>query len=380
MKTDRPAACSWRVSVASGWVCGLALASAPASAVVVQPTGGSLPANLPSADVFGRWGGNAAAIAVGSEWVLTNRHQDIGLVDRQVTIAGQTYDALASNQIVLDDNNDLRLVRLTDINTGAAAQLTEFAELSTVNAQGQTALIGGFGPTIGAALPDGFDYGGPLNNSNPLVFGQNQIDLTPNINSVIPVPGGTLELTGIETLRIDFDNPFFGGAVDFEAILGPGDSGGAFFVEQDGALRLAGLNHAITEGTADQADAFFGQQAFAIDLTSYAEQIERIVDQDFLSGDFNGDSIVAQADLDLVLLNFGETTRPEGWLAVDQITGSISQDELDRVLLNFGEVDLETLNRIAAVTGSLATVPEPSAALFLGVGAAMCAARRRRRA
>lgn len=55
-----------------------------------------------------------------------------------------------------------------------------------------------------------------------------------------------------------------------------------------------------------------------------------------LAGDYNGDGIVSQPDLDLVLLNWGSSTQPAGWVADEQFDGLISQPEQDKVLLNWG--------------------------------------------
>ena len=59
-----------------------------------------------------------------------------------------------------------------------------------------------------------------------------------------------------------------------------------------------------------------------------------------LPGDYSGDGFVSQADLDLVLLNWGDTTLPAGLdeSALDGgFDGLISQNELDGVLLNWGD-------------------------------------------
>ena len=78
-------------------------------------------------------------------------------------------------------------------------------------------------------------------------------------------------------------------------------------------------------------------------------------------GDLNADGFVSQADLDLVLLNWGGSVLPAQWLARDQFDGQqISQNELDAVLLNWGSGAEPVL-----------TIPEPSVlpcliALWLG--------------
>ena len=70
-----------------------------------------------------------------------------------------------------------------------------------------------------------------------------------------------------------------------------------------------------------------------------------------LLGDYDGDGFVSQADLDLVLLNWGDTSLPLGWMAEDQFDGvAISQNELDGVLLNWGD----------GTPPLLSAIPEPA--------------------
>jgi hypothetical protein len=75
-----------------------------------------------------------------------------------------------------------------------------------------------------------------------------------------------------------------------------------------------------------------------------------------LPGDYNGNGAVEQADLDLVLLNWGQagTPPPNGWIN-NLPEGSIDQAELDGVLLNWGDT---------AGLGGAAGVPEPTGCLL----------------
>lgn len=85
---------------------------------------------------------------------------------------------------------------------------------------------------------------------------------------------------------------------------------------------------------------------------------------DLLEGDFNGDDHIDQADLDLVLLNWGEDAAvpPEGWTN-DPPSGVIDQAELDRVLLGWGDL------AVRPAASAVARVPEPSAWLLGAAGA-----------
>jgi hypothetical protein len=90
-----------------------------------------------------------------------------------------------------------------------------------------------------------------------------------------------------------------------------------------------------------------------------------------IAGDYDCTDLVAQGDLDLVLLNWAEPVppTPAGW--VDQIPadGFVDQDDLDGVLLNWANTPL------AAAT---AAVPEPSSLLLLALGTARFVSRRRK--
>ncbi|MEM7624553.1 MAG: hypothetical protein AAF333_02875 [Planctomycetota bacterium] len=92
-----------------------------------------------------------------------------------------------------------------------------------------------------------------------------------------------------------------------------------------------------------------------------------------MAGDLDGDGVVAQADLNLVLLNWGSGDLPDGWVATDQLTdGQISQNELNTVLLNWGA---GASGSVGGTAGLL--IPEPGVGL-LTAGVAVCLVARRR--
>jgi hypothetical protein len=93
-----------------------------------------------------------------------------------------------------------------------------------------------------------------------------------------------------------------------------------------------------------------------------------------LAGDYDGNGLVEQADLDLMLLNWGadSTTPPVGWVN-DLPTGLIDQQELDSVLLNWG-----SSAPARASVGTPSGVPEPMSATLLLIGLTTAAASRAR--
>jgi hypothetical protein len=88
------------------------------------------------------------------------------------------------------------------------------------------------------------------------------------------------------------------------------------------------------------------------------------------TGDYNASGLVEQADLDLVLTNWGQsaTPPPPGWIN-DLPMGFIDQLELDVVLLNWGATG------VMSVRNPL-PVPEPAAACLAGLAGIVIAASR----
>lgn len=91
-----------------------------------------------------------------------------------------------------------------------------------------------------------------------------------------------------------------------------------------------------------------------------------------LAGDYNDNGQVEQADLDLVLLNWGDSfdALPAEWVNQRPQTGIVDQAELDGALLNWGNAAART-----------AAVPEPAtwlAAVLAGLAAVAVRSRRQR--
>ena len=83
-----------------------------------------------------------------------------------------------------------------------------------------------------------------------------------------------------------------------------------------------------------------------------------------IEGDYNGNGLVEQADLDLVLGNWGADADdvPMTWVN-DQPTGIIDQEELDKALAGWGSTASSTAS--LSPDPSDAAIPEPSAIVLL---------------
>jgi hypothetical protein len=140
-------------------------------------------------------------------------------------------------------------------------------------------------------------------------------------------------------------------------------------VAADDLRTLSNLDFIPVSGNSDNRRSAFnnlGQLAFWASFTDGSEGVfvsNLVASLPMLLGDYNNNGTVEQADLDLVLLNWGtELINPTaaGWLN-DLPIGPVNQQELDRVLLNWG---------IAAPFGA-ASVPEPPSVAMLLVGCAI---------
>lgn len=283
----------------SAMALGFWAVTVPASALIVQPSGGAtLPTDLPL-DAVGTWGSNAAAVAVAPGWVLTTRHQNslASPANVNVVIDGNTYVTDVANQILFDSGGntvDLRLVPILD-GSGDPAELTSFVEVYSGSLAIPTlSAITGFGPTIGSPDTDGFDWMGTFTNTNGLNVGQNNIDLVSDLTE------GTY--SGMSVLVADFDELGIGGSVDFEATGSFADSGGAWFVNDGGTWKITGLTHSVQLDGDDQipadgagsfeAQAFFGQQFFAVDVRDFATTINNIPEPTSLTLLLNGTALL----------------------------------------------------------------------------------------
>jgi hypothetical protein len=182
----------------------------------------------------------------------------------------------------------------------------------------------------------------------------------------------------------------------FHFVDGLAESGAMFdaTIGEFGGFRIAGFIDGEGDGKQDDTDAMM---ALLLELTEkngfpgpnnpqafFKVNVEQVdnginifdplalgLESPPLLGDYNGNDQVEQADLDLVLLNWGKQTPPipPNWVN-DLPSGRIDQAELDRVLLGWGQT---------ALTSPAEGVPEPFARTLAGLGIAVAIMLRKRK-
>jgi len=241
--------------------------------------------------VAGKWDTNASFAVVSSKWIITTRHQNS--CPATVNINGINYKCIYNSQWVGGPTGlvDIRLIRLknaddSDPNLAYAPPYTDGNEVN------QNICIGGYGKYRGNTLySHGQGYGYLWAGScNTLRWGQNIINGT-----------GVSQYVGSyysDTLDADFDL----NGRDYEAAPAMYDSGGGWFIKQNGIWKLAALSASVervnqtwfddpnTENI--DPDNFWG-----IRVSSYAAWINKIITDDCPAGDIDGNCKVDMFDV-----------------------------------------------------------------------------------
>jgi hypothetical protein len=156
-----------------------------------------------------------------------------------------------------------------------------------------------------------------------------------------------------------------------------GDSGGPVFIGGAIAGITSSAGRLPEADSTDDTDASWGEVAFNMRVSAFQEFLTEatggaevfVLD---VRGDYNASGAVDQADLDLVLFNWGtELVNPgaAGW-SNDLPTGPVDQQELDKVLLNWSNV--------TGAAPAASDIPEPHTTALLAVALTALAIARRR--
>lgn len=254
-----------------------ALLAAPTNAVILHPDDDPPTLVTPDNAVVGRWAGTASVVAIDPNYVITTRHQGAG-VGTTVRVGGTNYVAA---EIIDHPTADLRVVRI-ETEDNQDADLTDFVAVydnllsSELN---QTLVLGGFGRGRGADI-----IGGPGPNDGDLIgyewggtgtraqrWGTNQI-------TAINLNVGVFDDTYFnDTLEATFEGPGPSAPGEAEATLAQADSGGGWFIFDDGQWKVAGLSQAVEtedENNPEQALFIEPETLSAVRLINYGAWID----------------------------------------------------------------------------------------------------------
>ncbi len=214
----------------------LLYAAIPASAIILHPAGEPdllTWTDRPSDNLIGRWGSNASCVAVSRNCIVTTRHQ-LGGAGTSVEIAGITYSIA---QIWNHDTVDLRLVKLY------GANLADFAEpYGQTDESGMEIVIGGYGVGNGDPCENGgttYGYEWDDSATRALRFGTNRIEN--------PVSDSNMPPYISDVVVADFDDLSRDNPTTYECIPAVHDSGGGWFIKDDGKWKLAALSRAVEQ-------------------------------------------------------------------------------------------------------------------------------------
>ncbi len=250
------------------------LATSQAGAVVKHDDSTVIPG--PNVDVVGRWNGNASAVAIDPNYIITVGHPGGG-VGSSVEFGGITYKV---DQIFNHPTADLRVAHITTL-ASTPANLSAYVPVYTTPLAVVTDFtMGGFGKTRGSALNTtggtyGYNWAGTTNTVE--TFGRNKIE---GINTVNDTVFGYTS----DVYEADFDGSGAATSVPGEAILAEFDSGGGWFIEDGpGNWKVAALSrgaeHIGFSQFASSANALVPDPdgMDAVNLSSYAGFINGIV-------------------------------------------------------------------------------------------------------
>ncbi|MBN2024734.1 MAG: trypsin-like serine protease [Pirellulales bacterium] len=284
----------------------------------------------------------ASGTLIDEQWVLTAAHvvEDIdssNIGTMTFTLGSATYRVVETYYSSdwtgnTSDGGDIGLVKLAT----AIADVVPASLYEQTDERYQIATVVGYGST-------GTGLTGAVLSAGTKRAGTNVIGLGSALAG-IPWSGG-----GDDTMLVaDFDQPGETGdpttdlavATDLEYCGAPGDSGGGWFIEEDGQYFLAGVTSFLVHNPANPENAMYGDIFGATRVSSYLDWIFQYVDLSepppgdadgdgdvdeedaaavaahwlcsggWAEGDFNGDGVVDDLDLAILAANWSEGEPP----------------------------------------------------------------------
>ena len=337
------------------------LSASPALGMIVHSDGAE-PNDHPSNNVIGRWGSNSSCVVIGPNLVVTTTHQGYS---SYVQIGGEYYTTHYVPEMYggATGSADVRVAWLS--NGGQRVDLTEWVGIDLGSPVGQVVTMGGYGKGRGAELetfsgkPYGYAWASEGNQN--LRWAMNRVDY---------LDGG---LT-----RADFDDLGRGDAISlYEGIPAEYDSGGGWFVDDDGTWKLVSLTNGAEHAGIDEAwyrnsvtgnldpDVMYG-----LYLQHHYDWLQPFIDMPYpTSGDTDLSGAVDIQDLGNLADKYGTTSGAYWWW------GDFDGDR-DVDLMDLGNLanNYESGVGAAVDTGYLApiaegppTVPEPTSLALLAL-------------
>ncbi len=234
----------FRASSLWGALIGACVLTSSAGAVITAN-----PMARPANSFVGKWNGSSA-VAIGSNWIVTARHNG-GNLNTKFRYNGVNY---TTDAIYTHATADITVVRVVETLPGWHS--------ITAPAAAQMIQIGGMGRVAGASLRDGYHWSGP----NTETWGQNRIDWA--VGDFIAFDW---DLSGGSAGSMT-------GAVMHEAGLAQNDSGGGVFVRQtDGSLSIVGIGVGVSELDITR----HGSWSYALNLNPYLSWMQNVAGVSF---------------------------------------------------------------------------------------------------
>ncbi|MEO1496340.1 MAG: endonuclease [Planctomycetota bacterium] len=258
------------------------------------------------------------------------------------------------------------------------------ASTATPGVQGGTVIIDNLDVTNGSGMGDGAQDGNDLVLmslsvlNHPVASFADSGDLRSATLDFgqLSLGAPTVDL-GFEITNLLTGGPTFAADLDLDSVVATSGDTGAFLIDP---MTFGGLAQGATEsGVATALTAAAGVYEATYTLNLSGEDLpgeetqtlaltlrSEVVSAGPLPGDFNGDGVVDNGDLNLLLPNWGASTSPlpSGWVGDPPIGAIVDNDELNRLLPNWG--------------AGIDAVPEPTTAAVLVLSLATVGCVRRR--